>query len=95
MFSKARIDMTEKDTEIVEHDLASLLEADLLNRYGPLLSGENLRFVLAYSSMEAMRKAASRGTIPVPIFKIENRRGRFALVKDVAKWLAENRNNAE
>ena len=84
----------DKTTEL-DTDLATALESDLLNRYGPMLTGETLRLALGYPSMEAMRKAASRGTIPVPLFTIENRRGRFALAKDVAKWLAENRSSVQ
>jgi hypothetical protein len=32
--------------------------------------------------------------VPVPVFSIKNRRGKYALVKDVASWLAQQRNAA-
>jgi len=67
------------------------LEADLLELYGPLLHGRDLCRVLGYPSLEAMRQAVLRDTLPVHIFPIKNRRGKFALAKDVAKWLAEQR----
>jgi hypothetical protein len=84
--------MAEQGKEI--SDLAELLEADLIKQYGPMLSGESLRNALGYPSMDALRQAYSRGRIPVPIFPIENRRGKYALSKDVARWLAELRANA-
>lgn len=74
---------------------ADLLERDLLARYGsPLLGGDDLRSVLGYPSVEALRQAICRGTVPVPVFAVEHRRGKFALTKDVAAWLAKLRQGA-
>jgi len=75
--------------------LTEQLESDLMDRYGPVVTGESLREVLGFPSMSALRQALARGTISVPIFEIKNRRGKFALIKDVAFWLADNRNNAK
>jgi len=75
--------------------LAGVLEACLLREYGPVLSGESLRRALGYSSMESLRQALSRRTVPVPVFPLENRRGQFALTRDVARWLANQRNRTE
>jgi hypothetical protein len=76
--------------------LAELLEHDLLTRYhAPLLGGDDLRSALGYPSVEALRQAISRGTVPVPVFSVEHRRGKFALTKDVAAWLAALRQGAE
>ena len=75
--------------------MAELLERDLLARYNaPLLGGDDLRSALGYPSAEALRQAISRGTVPVPVFAVEHRRGKFALVKDVAAWLATLRQGA-
>ncbi|EQD47073.1 hypothetical protein B2A_08594, partial [mine drainage metagenome] len=72
--------------------LADLLERELRAGYGsPLIGGEDLRRVLGYASREAMRQAISRGTIPVPVFDVPNRRGKFALTRDVSSWLAQLR----
>jgi hypothetical protein len=72
--------------------LADLLERDLLARYhSPLLGGDDLRSALGYPSTEALRQAISRGTVPVPVFSVAHRRGKFALAKDVADWLAKLR----
>jgi len=83
---------TQIDTENTSV-LARSIEEDLFKKYGPMLTGESLREVLGYPSMEAMRQAVSRGTIPVPVFPIKNRRGKFALAKDIAIWIAEQRIN--
>jgi hypothetical protein len=75
--------------------LAVLLERDLLHHYGPMVSGDTLRLVLGYPSPDAFRQALSRKTVPVPVFTVPHRRGKFALVKDVAIWLARQRERAE
>lgn len=68
--------------------LSAALERSLSDRHGPMMSGEDLRAALGYRSMDAFRQALSRRTVPIPVFSIENRRGKFALVRDVAHWLA-------
>ena len=35
-----------------------------------------------------------RKTLPVPVFELEKRRGKFALTIDVAKWLVQERTKA-
>lgn len=75
-----------------EENLASVLERDLMNQYGPIMGRDNLWMALGYSSNDAFRQAVFKDLVPIPVFEIENRRGKFALVKDVAKWLAEKRN---
>lgn len=75
--------------------LAELLERDLMARYrAPFLGGKDLHEVLGYPSADAFRQALSRGTVPVPVFEIEHRRGKYALIKDVAVWLASLRDSA-
>jgi hypothetical protein len=83
--------MTERIEQTDLEKLSEALENDLLAQYGPMLSGDTLRKALGYPSMEAMRQALSRGTIPIPVFPLKNRRGKFALSKDVANWLAKQR----
>jgi hypothetical protein len=87
--------MTGRDCQCsTNKDLESLLEEQLLGRYGPMISNDNLRIVLGYPSMEAFRQALSRQTVPVPVFGLANRRGKYALATDVARWLAKQRNAA-
>jgi hypothetical protein len=75
-------------------DLDVLMARELTRQYGPLLSGDNLRVALGYPSKEAYRMALVRKSIPVPIFELENRRGKFALTLDVARWLVTERTKA-
>lgn len=75
-------------------ELAAAIERDLFVQYGPMLSDDDLCRALGYRSMGALRQALVRHTNPVPIFAIQNRRGKFALVKDVARWLAQQRSQA-
>jgi hypothetical protein len=74
--------------------LATLLERDLIQLHGPMMTGESLRIALGYPSNDAFRQAISRKTIPIPVFDIEKRRGKFALTKDVAAWVAAQRERA-
>jgi hypothetical protein len=58
-----------------------------------MLAGEALQRSMGYRTTDALRQAILRGTIPIKTFKIENRRGQYALVKDIAQWLAEQARN--
>jgi len=85
--------MAENEQSETSSALAQALESDLLRQYGPMLTGDALRQALGYPSSDALRQAIARKTVPVPVFAIKNRRGKFALVKDVAQWLADQRNS--
>lgn len=77
-------------------ELAKVLEQDLLNLYGsPLLSGADLQKAMGYRTIDAVRQAIARKTIPVKVFAMKDRRGKYALVKDIAYWLAENATSEE
>jgi len=67
---------------------AKMIEATLIREEGAILGGDALRRALGYRSLDALRKAIRRGTIPVTVFPLQGRRGRFALARDVAVWLA-------
>lgn len=69
--------------------LKQALEAELLNKYGPLIGGSDLTKALGYPSQDSFRQGVARGTVPVPIFSIPHRRGKFTLAKDLAAWLAD------
>lgn len=71
--------------------LAKELESAMTRELGPLLAGDVLRRALGYRSIGAFRQAIKRRTVPIPIFRLEKRRGHFALARDTARWLAEQR----
>jgi len=81
-------------TPTFDEPLAVLLERELSKSHGPMMTGDSLWKALGYSSIEAFRQAIARHLTPIPIFGIERRRGKFALTKDVAAWLAEQRDRA-
>jgi hypothetical protein len=74
--------------------LIVVLERELTEQHGPMMTGEALWIALGYPSKEAFRQAFVRKTTPIPIFTLERRRGKFALTKDVAAWLALQRARA-
>jgi hypothetical protein len=68
--------------------LSSELEQQLTTRYGVMLGSKDLWRELGFRSPNAFRQALVRGTLDVPVFAVQNRRGRFALAKDAAIWIA-------
>lgn len=81
--------MTET-SELVD-ELANSLELDLLQTFGPMIYGQVLYKSLGYTSADAFRQALSRQSVPVDTFPIEGRRGKFALTRDIAKWIARQK----
>lgn len=63
----------------------------LLDKYGQLVSGDDLVKSLGYKTSDAFRQSNHQGTLPIPVFKIKNRRGYYASVKDLAEWLLSQR----
>lgn len=82
--------MTENTRHPVQESLEAIILDELMCRWGPLLQGDALRRALGFPTMTALRQAIARGTAPVPLFKIEGRRGRYALTWTVAHWLASH-----
>lgn len=74
-----------------DEPLVALLERQLTQLHGPLMTGEALRLALGYPSKDAFRQAIARRTTPIPVFGIEKRRGKFSLTKDVAAWIVAQR----
>jgi len=77
--------------ELLSDTLAKELNDELVRRYGLLLSSSDLAKVLGYPSSNAYCQAVVRGAVPVPLMRIPNRRGKFALARDVAVWLSHQR----
>lgn len=63
------------------------MKDELLEYYGPLIGGEDLRNMLGYKTASTFNRAKRLNLIGVKIFEIPNRRGTFALTRDVADWL--------
>jgi hypothetical protein len=65
------------------------LRCSLNVQYGPLINGKQLASLLKFSSMAAFRQALKRGMLPVRVFEIPGRKGKFALTGDVVQWLID------
>lgn len=61
----------------------------LQEQFGLLISGTALAKLLGYPSANAFRTAIYRGTVPIRMFEVSGRRGKFALTAEVETWLAE------
>lgn len=81
--------MTAQSAEFSRYQLnsAEALEASLTRTLGALVGGASLTRSLGYPTQAAFRKALARNRVPIRVFSIEGRRGRFALVRDLAAWL--------
>jgi hypothetical protein len=76
--------------------LAEQLEKQLLEFYrAPVLTGTDLQKALGYRSIDSLRQSILRNQFPVRVFNMPNRRGKFALVKDIALYLATHATNKE
>jgi hypothetical protein len=64
------------------------LERQLVESYGVLIGGDDLRKLLCYQNAAAFRQARRRRALPVPVLSIERRKGVFASAHDIAHWLA-------
>lgn len=62
------------------------LEAQLIRTYGVIVGGAQLTRALGYPTQQAFRQAVARGRVPVPLFTIPGRRGKFAQSQDIARW---------
>lgn len=70
------------------------LRAQLERTYGLVMNSQQIRQLLAFPSQEAFRQARSKGAIGIRMFAQPHRRGLFAMTRDVAGWLAEQRGRA-
>lgn len=85
MMSKIKVDPS-------IHKLEDQICSDLMEKFGALIGGDSLRKVLGYKTQQAFRQAYSRNLLPIQVFVLENRRGKFAYAKDLAIWLARVKN---
>lgn len=71
----------------MENTTKSEIFEELQARFGPLIGGKELALALGFASTTAFRQALRRGNIPVKVFVLPSRKGKFALTRDVSRWL--------
>ena len=57
-------------------------------RFVPLIGNSELILALGFPTSSAFRQALSRDQLPIHVFSLPNRRGKFALRADVIRWAA-------
>lgn len=75
--------------------LQAELREEMQRCHGPLLGGPLLLGALGLPSAAALRQARHRGQVAVTLFTLPQRRGVYALTRDVADWLASARLGAD
>jgi hypothetical protein len=58
-----------------------------LREFGPLLTSSQAAKLLGYRNAESLRQARLANRLPVPMFKIDDRRGWYAATAAVARWV--------
>ena len=73
-----------KDTSPAESQ--QVLLGLLIERYGAVIGGRDLRTLLGFRSTTAFGQSVRRGDMPIRFFKLPRRRGYFALATEIAAW---------
>ncbi|EGD59872.1 hypothetical protein Y88_2311 [Novosphingobium nitrogenifigens DSM 19370] len=66
---------------------ADALLAQIFKDHGPLLARDALARLMGFSNTKAFDQARRRGALGVKTFKIEGRKGVYALTSDYIAWL--------
>lgn len=70
-------------------------EGLLFEKHGPLIGGKDLYAALGFRTYFAFLRAQKLNAIGVHVFKIDNRRGWFALTAEVSRWIEARSNRNE
>lgn len=63
------------------------LHRELLERYGAMIGGAELRAVLKFRTPSAFYKALKLEKLGVHVFHLQGRRGLFCMTVDIADWM--------
>lgn len=61
----------------------------LLRQYGLVVGGKDLMKLLGFKNYKTFHSACADNRLPIPVFDIHGRRGKFAKISDLARWYAE------
>lgn len=65
------------------------LEQQLMNEFGPIMGGRELVRALGYRTLPAFRRACRDGVLGLRVFNLPDRKGKFALTRDVADFIVK------
>jgi sRNA-binding regulator protein Hfq len=65
------------------------LISQLTERYGEMVDLKTLSKIIGYKTVDALKYAIRKNQFEVTTFFIEGRKGRFAMIRDVASWMIE------
>lgn len=84
---------TKKSLEKARRELIREIHDELAERFGApiLIGGAALTTALSLPSQAAFRQANHRGALPVHVFRMKQRRGFWALTREVAEHIAAQR----
>ncbi len=66
---------------------ANTFYSELENKHGQLIGGADLYRTLGFKTAIAFKQAHARNCLPVSVFNLPNRKGKFAFTRDIATWL--------
>ena len=64
-------------------------ERQLLRQYGLVVGGKDLTKLLGFKNYKTFQSACMENRLPIRVFDIPGRRGKFAKISDLARWYAE------
>lgn len=67
-------------------NLLSAEERKLLQQFGLVIGGKDLMRLLGFKNYNTFQSACAQHRVPVQVFDIAGRRGKYARVKDLARW---------
>ena len=69
--------------------ISSSLSAQMIEKYGPTMGGEDLYAALGFKTYSSFYRSQQLGELGVHVFKLSGRRGWFAFTNEVVNWLEE------
>lgn len=69
-------------------EMVAFHERALIEKFSPLIGGDDLVSIAGFQTKEALRLALRRGVIGFDVFRLPGRRGLFARAHDIALWLS-------
>lgn len=70
------------------------LKSRMFEKYGPTITGDDLYQMVGFETYEAFHRAKKLNQFSLKVFKLENRRGWYALTEELAEWIYNQANKS-